>query len=108
MTATSRRTILSAAGAAPFAGGLLAARPARAQGAPMKIGLLSDMSGPYRDLNGPNSIAATRHRAPPVARWFFIVPPFQGTGVCLLRSARGRRPDWAPFSARSQYSFTTE
>ena len=34
---------------------------ARAQAAnTVKIGLLSDMSGPYRDLNGPNSISATR------------------------------------------------
>ena len=61
MTETSRRTILAGAGALPIAGGLIAPRPARAQGAnTIKIGLLSDMSGPYRDLNGPNSIAATR------------------------------------------------
>jgi branched-chain amino acid transport system substrate-binding protein len=60
MTETSRRTVLAGAGALPIAAGLALPRGARAQGAPMKIGLLSDMSGPYRDLNGPNSIAAAR------------------------------------------------
>jgi branched-chain amino acid transport system substrate-binding protein len=59
MTQTTRRAIL-AAGALPLAGGLALPNRARAQGAPMKIGLLTDMSGPYRDLNGPNSVAATR------------------------------------------------
>jgi len=60
MTETSRRTLIGGAAALPIAGGLFTPGPARAQGAPMKIGLLSDMSGPYRDLNGPNSVAATR------------------------------------------------
>ena len=33
---------------------------ARAQGAPIKIGVLNDMSGPYRDTGGPLSVACTR------------------------------------------------
>ena len=54
-----RRTVLATGGAAGLGG--LPWRSARAQAAnTIKIGLLSDMSGPYRDLNGPNSIAATR------------------------------------------------
>ena len=55
-----RRSILAASGGAA-ALGALPWRSARAQAAnTIKIGLLSDMSGPYRDLNGPNSISATR------------------------------------------------
>jgi branched-chain amino acid transport system substrate-binding protein len=55
-----RRSILAAGGGAA-AFGALPWRSARAQAAnTIKIGLLSDMSGPYRDLNGPNSISATR------------------------------------------------
>ncbi|MFM7423032.1 MAG: ABC transporter permease, partial [Alphaproteobacteria bacterium] len=55
-----RRSVLSAAGGAA-AFGALPWRSAHAQAAStIKIGLLSDMSGPYRDLNGPNSISATR------------------------------------------------
>ncbi|MFM7302374.1 MAG: ABC transporter substrate-binding protein [Alphaproteobacteria bacterium] len=55
-----RRSILTAGGGAA-ALGALPWRSAHAQAAnTIKIGLLSDMSGPYRDLNGPNSISATR------------------------------------------------
>jgi branched-chain amino acid transport system substrate-binding protein len=55
-----RRSIL-AAGSGAAALGASPWRSARAQASnTIKIGLLSDMSGPYRDLNGPNSISATR------------------------------------------------
>ena len=55
-----RRSVLAATGGAVALGGLPWSG-ARAQAAnTVKIGLLSDMSGPYRDLNGPNSISATR------------------------------------------------
>ncbi|MBR0659287.1 ABC transporter substrate-binding protein [Neoroseomonas oryzicola] len=61
MNETSRRGLLAGAAALPVLSGLAAPRGARAQAAnTIKIGLLSDMSGPYRDLNGPNSIAAAR------------------------------------------------
>ena len=53
--ALSRRTLLASgalAGSAPFFG-------ARAQGKPtLKIGCLTDLSGPYKDLAGPGAIAA--------------------------------------------------
>jgi branched-chain amino acid transport system substrate-binding protein len=52
----NRRTLLQAAGvsALPFTS-------ARAQAArTIKIGLLTDMSGTYRDLNGPTSLACVR------------------------------------------------
>ena len=47
----TRRTLLAAAAAAPVI--------ARAQGTPtLKIGCLTDMSGPYKDLAGPGAVAA--------------------------------------------------
>ncbi len=58
--AIERRALLKAAAAAP-ALGALPGRSARAQAAnTIKIGLLTDLSGTYRDLNGPVSIACTR------------------------------------------------
>lgn len=58
----SRRSVLTAAAALP---GLTSFRPARAQGAPagapaLKIGCLTDMSGPYKDLAGPGAVAAVQ------------------------------------------------
>ncbi|TCI00890.1 ABC transporter substrate-binding protein [Roseococcus sp. SYP-B2431] len=53
-----RRTLLSAAAAAPLAGGM--ARRARAQANTIKIGVLTDMSALYRDLAGPGSLRAVQ------------------------------------------------
>jgi branched-chain amino acid transport system substrate-binding protein len=52
-----RRTLLAGTAAATMA------PRARAQGATIKIGVLNDMSGPYRDTGGPLSIACTRQAA---------------------------------------------
>src|SRR5277367_4727365 len=55
----SRRTLLASAALAPA----LAPVGARAQAGPvLKIGCLTDMSGPYKDLAGPNAVAAV-HQA---------------------------------------------
>jgi branched-chain amino acid transport system substrate-binding protein len=51
-----RRSLLTGAAAAPFA----FARPGRAQGATLKIGVLNDQSGVYRDISGPTSVACVR------------------------------------------------
>ncbi|SDB18748.1 ABC transporter substrate-binding protein [Belnapia rosea] len=54
-----RRSLLTGAAAAPFA----FAQGARAQGAPgatLKIGVLNDQSGVYRDISGPTSVACVR------------------------------------------------
>ena len=51
-----RRTLL--AGAAALAATL--ARPGRAADAPLKIGVLNDMSGVYSDYQGPGSLLATQ------------------------------------------------
>lgn len=44
-------------------GALLAAAPALAQNAPLKIGVLTDESGPYADSSGPGSILAAEMAA---------------------------------------------
>ena len=50
----SRRAMVASAAALPFIG------TARAQNAPIKIGVLNDQSGVYRDISGPTSVAAVR------------------------------------------------
>ncbi len=58
--AIDRRTFLTGAAAVP-ALGMSPWRPARAQGAnSVKIGVLNDMSGLYRDIGGPGSVACVR------------------------------------------------
>ena len=53
-----RRTLLAAAAAATTAAALPGAR-ARAQGKPtLKVGCLTDLSGPYKDVAGPQAIQA--------------------------------------------------
>ncbi len=53
----SRRALL---GAAAASGLTLIARPAAAAGAPIRIGVLADMSGPYADIGGPGSTLAAK------------------------------------------------
>ncbi len=50
----NRRALLATAAAAPLV------RPARAQPAVIKIGVLNDQSGVYRDISGPTSVACVR------------------------------------------------
>ncbi|HYI82905.1 MAG TPA: ABC transporter substrate-binding protein [Acetobacteraceae bacterium] len=62
-TEIGRRALLAAgtgAAAASLGAGLPAGRSARAQGNTIKIGVLTDMSGLYRDIAGPGSVACTR------------------------------------------------
>ncbi|UPY36757.1 ABC transporter substrate-binding protein [Sediminicoccus sp. KRV36] len=60
MTETSRRSLIGAAATAPV-WGALPFRSARAQAAnTIKIGVLNDQSGTYRDLSGPGSTQAVR------------------------------------------------
>jgi len=57
MIETSRRALLGASATLP----LIGASSARAQAAnTIRVGVLTDLSGTFRDLNGPNTIAATR------------------------------------------------
>jgi branched-chain amino acid transport system substrate-binding protein len=60
MTETSRRSLIGAAATAPV-WGALPFRSARAQAAnTIKIGVMNDQSGLYRDLSGPGSVQAVR------------------------------------------------
>lgn len=53
----ARRTLLASTAATVVA---MAAAPAKAQRSVIKIGVLNDMSGPYRDASGPTSAACVR------------------------------------------------
>ncbi|WP_431285851.1 ABC transporter substrate-binding protein [Humitalea sp. 24SJ18S-53] len=56
-----RRAVLAALAAAPSIGAVATTRSARAQAAnTIKIGVLNDQSGLYRDLSGPGSTQAVR------------------------------------------------
>jgi branched-chain amino acid transport system substrate-binding protein len=57
MSNVTRRAALGGLAAAPFA--MPAIIRAQTTSKPVKIGLLSDMSGPYRDVGGPGNKAAT-------------------------------------------------
>src|ERR1700712_3508595 len=57
-----RRRGLLAAGAGLATVPLIGVRPARAQAPSLKIGCLTDLSGPYKDLAGPVAIACV-HQA---------------------------------------------
>ena len=60
MSMIDRRGLLGAAAATPLLGAL-PYRSAKAQAAnTVRIGVLTDLSGTFRDLNGPNTIAAVR------------------------------------------------
>jgi branched-chain amino acid transport system substrate-binding protein len=85
MTETTRRGLIGAAATAPV-WGALPYRSARAQAAnTIRIGLLTDFSGPFRDLNGPNSIAATR----------LAIQEFgsRGFNVEMIQADHQNRPD---------------
>ena len=59
MTSSSgigRRSLLVGTSVAALAG----SRPARSQSRPIRVGVLTDLSGPYRDTGGPTSVAAAR------------------------------------------------
>jgi branched-chain amino acid transport system substrate-binding protein len=86
--------MLQAGVAATVAG--LPWRPARAQSAnTIKIGVLTDMSGPYRDINGPVSVACTRLAAQEFGT--------RGFETEVLVADHQNRPDVALNIARQWY-----
>jgi len=83
--ATDRRTLLKASAAAPLAGALPRGS-ARAQAAnTIRIGVLNDQSGIYRDITGPTGVACVRQ-----AIQDFGPTPFQ---VEVLVADHQNRPD---------------
>ena len=93
MTATiGRRAAL-----AGTIGAAVATRGARAQPAPVRIGVLTDMTGPYADSGGPGSVLAAR----------MAVQAFGGSvagrPVEILTSDTQNKPDLAASLARQWY-----
>ncbi len=83
----SRRGLLAAA-SATTATAVAAPRRARAQGKPViKIGVINDQSGPYRDLNGPTSVICTKLAVQEFAA--------QGFDVQVLDADHQNKPDVA-------------
>jgi len=90
-----RRTLLKAAAAAPLAGALPWGGAARAQGAAnaIKIGVLTDMSGAYRDIAGPGSVACVRQAVQDFGS--------KGFAVEVVSADHQNKPDVAPTSRGS-------
>jgi branched-chain amino acid transport system substrate-binding protein len=82
----ARRTLLGASAA------VLAAPRVRAQGASIKLGVLNDMSGPYRDTGGPLSVACVQQ----------AVQDFgdHGFAVEVINADHGNKPDQGASIAR--------
>ena len=85
----TRRAALSAASATA----ILPAFRARAQAKPLiKIGVINDQSGPYRDLNGPTSVICTKQAVQEFAAGGFDVE--------VLSADTQNKPDVAVSIAR--------
>ncbi|WP_043837020.1 ABC transporter substrate-binding protein [Muricoccus aerilatus] len=101
MTGIARRSLLGAAGmGAAGLSAIPASRQAAAQprGArPIRIGVLTDMSGPYRDPTGPGSVACARQ----AAEEFMAANP--GIAVEVLQADHQNRPDVGSGIARQWY-----
>ena len=91
-----RRTVL---GAALGAAGATAVTPiirARAQARPViKIGVMNDQSGPYRDVNGPTSVICTQQAVQEFGS--------QGFDVEVLLAHHQNKPDVAVSLAREWF-----
>ena len=81
---------LLAAGAAATALGGRAA--ARAQAPTLRIGVLTDMSGPYRDIDGPGSVALTQQAVEDFGSHGFQVEVLQRRPPEQARCRRQHRP----------------
>jgi branched-chain amino acid transport system substrate-binding protein len=86
MTAPTRRGLIAGAAGLPLAGGLVAPRGARAQAAnTIRVGVLTDLSGTFRDINGPMAVAATRLAAQEFAG--------RGFNIEVVSADHQNRPD---------------
>src|SRR5215204_5566748 len=89
-----RRDLLASGTAVTALGGL--PRAARAQGTPaIRIGVLTDMSGPYRDTTGPGSVVCTQQAAAEMAN--------RGFQVEVLSADHQNKPDVGANVARQWY-----
>ncbi len=84
-----RRTLLAAAAAAPLVG-----RRARAQARPIRVGVLNDQTGPYRDIGGQLSVNAVRQA---------VAESTAGLQVEVLSADHQNKPDIGVGIARQWY-----
>jgi branched-chain amino acid transport system substrate-binding protein len=89
-----RRDVL--AGAASLAA--TASLPARAQANPVKMGVLTDESGPYRDSGGPGSVFAAQ-----MAVKDFGADTLLGAPIQIVHADTQNKPDVAGSVARAWY-----
>ena len=90
MTGTiRRRSLLAGAAALPMA--------ARAQAAPIKIGVLTDETGPYADSGGPGSIVAAQMAAADFGGQVL------GRPIAIVHADHQNKPDIAAAIARTWY-----
>ena len=87
----SRRSLLAGSAAVVS----LPAARARAQGTTIRIGVLTDMSGPYRDTTGPGSVVLTQAAAAEFGA--------RGFTVEVLQADHQNRPDVGANIARQWY-----
>ena len=88
----SRRSLLVGTAAA-----VSLSRPVRAQVRPIRIGVLTDLSGPYRDTGGPTSVAAARQAMEDFAAAGNTVP------VEIISADHQQKPDVAVGIAREWF-----
>ena len=88
-----RRGLLGTAGALAAGGGGLT--PARGAANTIRLGVLTDMSGPYRDPTGPGSVACTQQAAAEMAA--------RGLQVEILQADHQNKPDVGANIARQWY-----
>ncbi len=86
----SRRTLLAASASVPLLG-----TRARAQGASIKIGVLNDQSGPYRDTGGLSSVAGVQMAVDEFAS--------KGFKVEVISADHQNKPDLGAQIARQWY-----
>ena len=87
-----RRTLLAASAATALAGGR-----ARAQGSSLKIGVLGDESGVYRDLSGPVAIACVRQAIEEMS------PHLNGIDIQVVVGDHQNKPDVGASIARQWF-----
>ena len=89
----SRRGLIGTAATLP----LLSARPGRAQAESLKVGVLTDLSGPYQDLAGPVAVKAAQ-----LALEDYGVPG-KGFQVEIIQADHQNKPDVGAGIARQWY-----
>ena len=88
----NRRTLLAASAATTLIGSR-----ARAQGAGLKIGVLGDQSGVYRDLSGPVAIACVKQAIEEMA------PHMNGANIEMVTGDHQNKPDVGASIARQWF-----